>query len=113
MTTSIDPYIHTLVQLCPTYFTLKDIMDKGPKIFADLSRRGKQWSITRQEEVYSDDVTPIWTNPGALDERVNWTMNQLENWPDVRRMSHDMWYFKRKRDAEKFQTLYNLKWAAE
>lgn len=102
-----------LRSLCPEYDILKDMLDRGPQIYADLSQRGKKWCITLQEQVTGYDGTPLWNNPGALDERVDWAVTQLSDWPKVRRMSYDMWYFNRRHDAEKFQTLYNLKWSAE
>lgn len=89
------------------------MLEKGPQIFADLSQRGKSWCVTLQEQPLPNTTTPLWSNPGKLDERVNWALIQLQKWPDVKRMAHDMWYFKRKRDAEKFQTLYNLIWGSE
>ena len=105
MSTTADPWIHVLQQLEPLYFKWKDILEQGSKVHANLIRKGRQWCIVLNEE-------PI-TNFGRLDERVEWTDNQLKDWSNVKRMSHDMWYFKHKHDAEKFQTLYNLKWAGE
>ena len=109
----IDRWAKVLEQQMPEYILLKIRVEKGPKILAEISQRGKWWCITLQEQPLPNGETPLWTMPGNLDERVNWTIPQLENWPDVKRMAHDMWFFKRKRDAEKFQTLYNLKWASE
>ena len=111
MSTTIDPWIHVLQQLEPAYFKWKDILDNGPKISAEISRRGRVWVITLQEEPTPLDIK--WSNIGKLDERVKWAVEQLTGWSGVARMAYDMFYFKRKRDAEKFQTLYNLKWASE
>lgn len=108
-----DPWTHILKSLEPSYTELKILLETGPKIFADISQRGRYWCVTLQEQPLPNATTPIWSNPGKLDERVDWTLSQLDSWLDVKRMAHDMWYFKRKRDAEKFQTLYNLKWASE
>jgi hypothetical protein len=89
-------------------------MENGPVITADLGRRGREWCITLKEQSeYPHTDALLWNNPGRLDERVGWALEQLSTWPNVRRMAHDMWFFKRRRDAEKFQTLYNLKWASE
>jgi hypothetical protein len=106
----VDPWIHVLEQLEPDYHKLKDTLNTGPKIFADLSQRGRWWCITLQED---PNMTFNFPSTGKLDERVDWTVGQLADWPNIKRMAHDMWYFKYKRDAEKFQTLYNLKWASE
>lgn len=109
----IERWAKVLEQHEPEYYTLKVVIEQGPKIFADLSQRGRQWCITLQEQPFPVSTTPVWTNVGKLDERVNWVIEQLAEWTEVKRMAHDMWYFKRKRDAEKFQTLYNLRWASE
>ncbi len=103
-----------LQQLCPTYLELWDKM-QNTKIHADLSQRGRYWCISLQEDLPQEiPYGHKWEHDiGNLDERVDWSCKQLESWPEVRRMAHDMWFFKRKRDAEKFQTLYNLKWASE
>lgn len=106
-----DTWTQVLSRFVPEYLELKFVLENGPDIFADLSQRGRNWCITLQEQPLPNTTTPIWSNPGKLDERVEWALDQLEKWPDVRRMAHDMWYFKRKKDAEKFQTLYNLRWA--
>ena len=108
-----DPWQHVLESLEPEYVTLKSMLEKGNKIYADLSLRGRDWCIHLQEEPPEVVYGPVFSDFGKLDERVNWCCEQLSTWPNVRRMAHDMWYFKRKRDAEKFQTLYNLVWASE
>jgi hypothetical protein len=108
-----DPWVHMLQQIQPAYIELKDILENGPKIFVDLSRRGKWWCIQLQEDLPEPEWYPTVPNIGKLDERVNWVLGQLSTWADVKRMAHDMWYFKHKHDAEKFQTLYNLRWASE
>lgn len=44
-------------------------------------------------------------------ECIDWVTEQLSNHPRAKRMSYDMWYFERKLDVEKFQTLWLLKWS--
>lgn len=56
-----------------------------------------------QLKLFEDDIT--------LDEVISWCTSELEKWQGVRRISYDMWKFPKKHDAEKFITLYNLKWA--
>lgn len=111
-TASDHRWMKILTDIAPEYVKWKDILEKGPDIVLDISRKGKFWRVTFQERNHSAEWTPVWIDPGAIDERVNWAMQQLENWSNVKRMAHDMWYFQKKRDAEKFQTLYNLKWGS-
>lgn len=106
-----DPWESILVSIEPEYIKLKTMLEKGNIIYADLSQRGKEWCIHLQEEPPEVVYGPVFSDFDKLDSRVNWCYEQLKNWPHVRRMAHDMWYFKRKRDALKFQVLYNLKWA--
>lgn len=107
-----DPWLKILHQLEPELTTLNFMVENGPRIFPEIVKRGKSWCVQLQEEKLPDNYNHfVWENPGKLDERVIWVTEQLANWPQVNRMAHNMWYFKRKRDAEKFQTLYNIKWA--
>ena len=45
-----------------------------------------------------------------LDKCVVWTIEQLKDWPNCKRMSFDMWDFKHRKDAEKFITIFHLSW---
>jgi len=101
-----DFWHRVLVSLEPDYDKYKQMLEEGPKIFADLSQRGRRWYITLQEELLLENYSS-----DQFDVCVEWTAEQLATWPDVKRSSYDMWSFKRKGDAEKFQTLYSMKWA--
>jgi hypothetical protein len=58
----------------------------------------------------TDEGNPnTWYNQ-QFDDCVNWTTEKLQDWPDCKRMSHDMWDFKHRKDAEKFITLFHLSW---
>jgi len=46
----------------------------------------------------------------GADTQVIWATEELEKWEGVKRRSWNMWSFPTKHDAEKFQTLYCLKW---
>ena len=100
-----DPWIHMLQQLEPAYFRYKDIMDRGPTFKVNISRRrhNGSYQIRIAEEWYLD-----------LEQNnivINWAAEQLASWPNCKRKSWDMWDFKHRRDAEKFKTLFTLKWA--
>ncbi len=105
-----DPWEAILSSLEPDYKILKDIMESGPKFFPDLSQRGRKWIIILQEEfnLINDHNYLV---EDHLGEVVNWSTNQLVNWKNVRRIAYDQWEFKTKKDAEKFQVMFNLKWA--
>lgn len=80
---------------------------ENSKLFLGVVRRGRKWSLTVDEVVEGEDHynSTKWTNA------INWTVATLSTWPDCTRMSYDTWDFNHKRDAEKFTTLFQLKWA--
>jgi hypothetical protein len=99
-----DPWQHMLLAIEPAYFTYKDIMDRDTQFRVDisqLSNRSYQIHITEEWYLDSEQNNIV----------INWTTEQLSTWPDCRRISWDMWEFKRRKDAEKFKTLFILKWA--
>ena len=103
---------HTLRMLQPDIDALKEFMDRGPQIkpMLRLARRTWVMQIKIDWGVFEfDDYGNPWGTP-SLDERVIWAAAQLETWENVSRQARDMWHFKRRQDAEKFITLYNLKW---
>ena len=46
-----------------------------------------------------------------LNDIITWAIEELDKWPRVRRTAYDMWKFPSKKQADKFITLFNLKWA--
>jgi len=51
-----------------------------------------------------------WFDFDRFADCITWTDEQLKTYRSIR-MSYDEWYFERRRDAEKFQVLWALKWA--
>ena len=100
-----DPWIHMLKQLEPEYDKYKDIAEYGqPKFMIDLipDIKGKF-----QIRIYDD-----WNlDSKEFDESLIWTTEQLATWPNCRRIAWGRWQFKTRKDAEKFKTLFTLKWA--
>jgi len=72
-----------------------------------LHRRNSNWYRLQFIEESDDDST--WYNQ-KLNDTVEWAAEKLKDWPDVKRMSFDMWDFKHRKDAEKFITLFHLSW---
>lgn len=104
-----DPWGSILTSLEPDYGRLKEMLEKGLPVSAKLSKKQNKWAVTIAEEtMFSYRVIEFVNN---LDEKIQWAVTQLNEWPNVNRMSYDTWFFRYKRDAEKFQTLFALKWA--
>lgn len=75
---------------------------------AKLGKYGKDWIlhiIDIDDDIDSMFDSDEWT------ACVEWTTAQLADYPRVTRMSYDMWYFERKKEAEKFKTFWLIKWA--
>lgn len=109
---NIDPWKHIVKALEPDIDDLTKMLNAEPKICPYLVRRSRKWEIHIQEKWNHDfDYRLFQTDGDRLGQAVDWTIEQLENWNGVKRMAYDIWQFNRKKDAEKFQTLFNLKWA--
>ena len=102
---TVDPWIHMLKQLEPEYDKYKDIAEYGqPKFMIDLipDIKGKFQIL-----IYDD-----WNlDSKEFDESLIWATEQLATWPNCRRIAWARWQFKTRKDAEKFKTLFILKWA--
>lgn len=79
-----------------------------PKLTCDGIGTGVRW--WRVELAEETDGDPAMFYSRTLDDRVEWALEQLEDWPKCKRMSFNMWDFKHRTDAEKFITLYHLSW---
>jgi hypothetical protein len=103
-----------LEALEPSYFKWKDILENGPKISATLDKRRVRWWVNIHEDwenTPADQQYQYYTaSDSKLTERIDWAAEQLEDWKFVSRQSYHHWAFMRKSDAEKFITLFNLKW---
>jgi hypothetical protein len=88
---------------------MRDWVDNNTKIKPTLIKRGNgsnhRWCLQLVEERKTNTY-----HTSRLDESVEWTHNQLKDWPNCERKSWDMWDFKHKTDAEKFVTLFYLSW---
>jgi hypothetical protein len=56
-----------------------------------------------------EETDSVWYNQ-KLNDCVKWSAEKLKDWPNVNRMSFDMWDFKFKKDAEKFLIIFHLSW---
>ena len=106
-------WTHVLAAWDSDYEKIKRIMEKGPQIkcsiFPVSARKVKiqlveywPWDENRMELVEFSE---------RCDDYVYWCEEQLKNWKSVRRTAWDQWTFNNLKDAEKFQTLFNLRWA--
>ena len=91
--------------------TLEQVMQQwaglNRAIAKPVLKRGqkRRWMI-----IFEEDTSDGWIS-SDLDEKVEWADLILKNWKTAHRSSWDTWYFHSKRDAEKFLTVYYLKWA--
>lgn len=110
-----DPWISILEALEPSYYKWKDILDNGPNISISLDKHKVRWWVNIYEDwanTAADQHYQYYTaSDSKLRERIDWAAEQLEDWKFVSRQSYHHWAFMRKLDAEKFITLFNLKWS--
>ena len=69
-------------------------------------RESNWWSLQVVEE---QEPGVVWYNQ-KLNDCVEWSAEKLKDWPNVKRMSFDMWDFKHRKDAEKFLIVFHLSW---
>ncbi len=107
-------WISTLEQLEPNYHYFAKMIEEGPTIVARLEKSTfKKWIVHIAEDWYKSKGNIYYTaSYNNRDICVDWATEQLKNWKFVNRISHDKWIFLRKQDAEKFITLFNLKWGS-
>ena len=104
----IDPFWEQILQAIePEIKELRKMLDE-PRYPAVLSKHNRVWKVLIDVE-WPDGWAYAEKND-KFETQLNWTIKQLENWSDVRRMSYDTWHFRFKKDAEKFVMLYRLKW---
>jgi hypothetical protein len=106
-------WISTLEQLEPNYHRYQKMLEDGPKVRAILEHKNFRWRVKVEEDWGDSSIghmyyTATYTN---RDVCVDWTAEQLSKHRFVNRISFDQWAFLRKRNAEKFITLFNLRWA--
>lgn len=94
----------TLEKIMNTW--VKDRLDQA-KLSLMIVRRDRIWSAMIEEIIEGDG----YGTSTQFTEAVNWSTETLKTWPDCTRMSYDTWYFKERYQADKFNTLFSLKWA--
>ena len=77
----------------------------------DIIRRGNFWSLQVFEEGALRGRGFVYDGSGLFDRSIEWAEAQLRERDDVSRKSYDVWYFYNEQEAEKFKTLFVLKWA--
>lgn len=109
---NIDPWIGVLQQIEPRYDYYKSMIEEGPNIVAKARPVNLRWRVRIEEDWKTTSGEYYYTfDDSKLDKRCKWAEEQLKSWRFVARLSHQEWVFFNKRQAEKFVTLFNLKWA--
>lgn len=83
---------------------LREQITIEPKLY----KRQNKWALVL-EEVWPFPTPPI-GDSSMLDERINWCIEKLKDWPTCKRMAYDQFWFGKKEEAEKFITVYTLTW---
>jgi hypothetical protein len=78
------------------------------RLVTEISKRNNRWVFKIVD--WADDDDEDWFDFDRFSDCIDWTKEHLESHPRATRMSYDEWYFERKNDLEKFQTLWGLRW---
>lgn len=104
----LDPWQIILQSIEPAYNKLKYFMEHGPSIVPVL--KGKTITLEEKWPENNDLIGPMYDS-SKLDKVVHEIVIELDRWDNVKRTAWDQWKFSTRKDAEKFITLFNLKWA--
>jgi len=105
-------WTHIIQALTPNYDELRTLLIQGPSIRCEISKKGRETRLLLVEQyVHNKEILDVDQHTVRFDDIVFNVQEELKNWTNVRRMAWDQWNFKYKKDAEKFVTLFNLKWA--
>jgi hypothetical protein len=110
--TFADPWVQMIEDIEPEYHTLKFIVDFGPDIKPVLRKVNLSWRVRLEEDWNNEEIGGMYytVDYQNLDERCEWASQQLATWKSATRLSHQEWKFSKRVDAEKFITLFNLRW---
>jgi hypothetical protein len=98
-----------LTSIVPDYQRLTEILNEGTKLQCIISKKGRYTKFKIVE--YFVGSLELYSTCIDHNNCIFWTEQQLQTWIGVKRVACDEWYFNKKSDAEKFMTLFNLKWA--
>lgn len=109
-----DQWVSFIEQAIPEYIHLKSLVTTGPAVRASLEKKNLLWHV-RIHEDWSNTPEELQYQYYTLDdnkwqERIDWADEQLKNWKFVKKVDSYIWAFGSKTSAEKFITLYNLRW---
>jgi hypothetical protein len=105
-----DAWLHVCKVLEPQYDIINHMIQNGFQVKPLLTRKGRITVFSLREYYLNEDIREH-IDIGQYDDYIEWIDQQLSTWKGVRRMAWDEWYFNKKSDAEKFATLFRLKWA--
>lgn len=107
---SKDPWLQAINAFEPDTPILRSALIKGPKIIVELTKAKNAWAI-QIKEVWPDPVSFSPFEHNELKTCIDWVDSQLCSWGTCKRTSYDKWSFSSKKDAEKFITFFNIRWA--
>jgi hypothetical protein len=98
-----------LTDLVPDYDDLVEVMQLGPSINFTLTSVNNEWELSFNENWGDINDAGIHFNSENFYDRINWSVIELEKWK-CRQTWWNTWNFKSRREAEKFITIFKLKW---
>lgn len=99
-----------LKQIDSDYEKLKDLMYLNPKISFQIYEINSETYYLDTIEVWPENCFVLNYTDSKWDKAISFIENELKNWPDVYKVNQDTWSFSSRNQAEKFITVFNLKW---
>lgn len=105
-------WIQAIKTLVPEYDDLVERMDEKVIVRAFLKKEGIRWTVWIKEDWTGSTLGHLYYTAtyDEVDKRIEWAEQQLASWKFVSRVERDQWCFFSKKQAEKFITLFNLRW---
>jgi hypothetical protein len=108
--TSIDPWptiVQSLENSSHYYKSFSKVLEKRLNVGIDIDELANAWRLSIVEK---HEESPLWNDYDKFYNAISWSTEQLITWPNVSKMSFKSWIFDSQKDAEKFKTLFVLKW---
>jgi regulator of sigma D len=108
---TIDSWHHMIKDLVDDYDLYQDISKNGYPVRLEIKPFKNFWILRVVEDLSIGAGDLYYTAPlKKLNQAREWTANQLKSWKRVSKTTDHRWVFLDLASAEKFKTLFNLRW---
>jgi hypothetical protein len=107
----VDSWPHMIKDLVNDYDLYQDISKNGYPVKVEIKPYKNFWVLTIVEDLSVGAGEYYYTAPTKkLNQARRWATEQLRSWERVSKTYDNRWIFLDLTSAEKFKTLFNLRW---